>query len=478
MKDGNMRARGRARLYNLLVGAIWFGGLALLTQNVYELSGPGAPEDSVPGRLVRSVAVWTNLLFLGLTLYVFLSRNEKNKTRFLYVFYVLLTVEIPLQILAGLSLLPFLTVKANIPYGRVYCTKEGFSNGRMNRFGWYAPEFRQRSDAHRILIVGDSFVEAMHVERDRNLGARLQDMLDAAPVQDLQRVFGKPLVDVVALGRAGYGPAQYIEMIDYGMDAFDSDEVILVSFMGNDFRNTLPSYQRPLTPERYIYYDWNNQGRFEPVPGSERARDRLRRVLWSNHRPLVFHVVPMLRSRWLTFGVVSNTYQFARLALKRYRHENNQEAGGDGQLSDSFDAGAGGGVFNVDLDEDARRSARIYQTLVEHMQERVESSGQRFRIVSIPYHPPAFYDSGGPGYGALRHNGYDLRQPERLVREVSERRAIPLLELGDTNHMHSLSPDEIKALYLSEGSGHLSEAGHDYVARAMLRAFYPSLDAQ
>ena len=56
-----------------------------------------------------------------------------------YAGYLLLTVELVLQLAAGLGLLPGLKLHDPVPYGRVYQTVEGRANSLMNRYGWYYP---------------------------------------------------------------------------------------------------------------------------------------------------------------------------------------------------------------------------------------------------------------------------------------------------------------------------------------------------
>ena len=53
----------------------------------------------------------------------------------------LVLVELGLQAVGWLGLLPGVNTKIKSPHGRVYWSREGLGNSIRNRFGWYYPEF-------------------------------------------------------------------------------------------------------------------------------------------------------------------------------------------------------------------------------------------------------------------------------------------------------------------------------------------------
>ncbi|MEZ4761812.1 MAG: hypothetical protein R3C26_00985 [Calditrichia bacterium] len=65
------------------------------------------------------------------------------------------------------------------PFGRSYHSAEGFSNGFMNRQGWHYANFDADSTAHRIALIGDSFIEAHEIPTKKHLGVRLESTLNS-----------------------------------------------------------------------------------------------------------------------------------------------------------------------------------------------------------------------------------------------------------------------------------------------------------
>jgi hypothetical protein len=86
-------------------------------------------------------------------------------------------------------------------------------------------DLRPREGVFRIVVLGDSFMEAYQVELDECLPRRLQ-----------RRLSGRD-VEVVNLGVGGYGTIQeYITLLEEGL-AYEPDLVLLAFFAFNDVRN-------------------------------------------------------------------------------------------------------------------------------------------------------------------------------------------------------------------------------------------------
>lgn len=84
---------------------------------------------------------------------------------------------------------------------------------------------RPRERVYRIVVLGDSFMEAYQVELDQCLPRRLQ-----------RRLSGRD-VEVVNLGVGGYGTTQeYVALLEQGL-AYEPDLVLLAFFAFNDVRN-------------------------------------------------------------------------------------------------------------------------------------------------------------------------------------------------------------------------------------------------
>jgi hypothetical protein len=93
---------------------------------------------------------------------------------------------------------------------------------------------------YRILLLGDSFVEAMQVPIEKTFARRLEALLDNP---------GMGRVEVISMGVSGYGTAsQYLYYRDLGR-AYQADLVLLSFYPGNDVRNNSPTLEPALRPE-------------------------------------------------------------------------------------------------------------------------------------------------------------------------------------------------------------------------------------
>lgn len=359
-----------------------------------------------------------------------------------YVLYLLIIVEVLLQILAGLHILPALTTISHVPYGRVYFTKENFSSGVMNRYGWYAPAFDLQKPGQRIVIIGDSFVEAAQVNIENNFPALLADRL--------------PETHINALGISGIGPAHYLELQRYAIQHLQPDEIVVVTFLGNDFRN-LVREQRKRERAAEIYYDLTTHGELTLDTDSERAREKFRHRLERNHAPLWSQSGRILASHCLLCKTIE-TIVGSSIALLTPATDNESLEG------TGFMAGIGRDIFSAAPGAATRQSIDLYDALFRTMQSEARQHNIRLRVVSIPNYPAVYFKSGGDYYGKLQFDGFDLEQPDRYLHRTCRRYNIECHSLYEQHRRHGLQPTELVRHFFFNGTGHLSEVGHVYMA--------------
>ena len=93
------------------------------------------------------------------------------------------------------------------------------------------PIIPKPASTFRILLIGDSFVEALQVPPEQ----KLQSLLEKA----LRRQFPERKYDVVAMGYAGTGQANQLPFIERYNETIRADLVVLL-FVNNDFSNNSP----------------------------------------------------------------------------------------------------------------------------------------------------------------------------------------------------------------------------------------------
>ena len=97
--------------------------------------------------------------------------------------------------------------------------------------------------------------------------------------------------------------------------------------------------------------------------------------------------------------------------------------------------------------------------------------GMRLKLVTVPHFPQWFYAHQKGRDWTLQFGEYDFQAPERRVGAFAAANGIPVLELGQWIKTKRLDVQEIQQLYLSHGSGHLSEAGPRFCADAVFQTF-------
>lgn len=108
---------------------------------------------------------------------------------------------------------------------------------RINALGLRSPEeigYDKPEGVYRILVLGDSFVEAMQVAQQETFSQRLAQMLNEAGALHE----GAPVrVEVVSAGVGGWGTDQQLLWLQHEGYKYDPDLIVLAFFAGNDFMN-------------------------------------------------------------------------------------------------------------------------------------------------------------------------------------------------------------------------------------------------
>lgn len=117
--------------------------------------------------------------------------------------------------------------------------REGHGHFTINARGFRGPEVSatRPPDVFRIAVLGDSFIEALQVDEQATLCARLQRLLNAAESTP------KHQYEVINCGVSGYGTAQELQMLRHHVLPLDPDAVLLAVYPENDIRNNLRSLE-------------------------------------------------------------------------------------------------------------------------------------------------------------------------------------------------------------------------------------------
>ena len=121
-------------------------------------------------------------------------------------------------------------------------------------------EYARPPDVFRVLLLGDSFVEAVQVDAAQTVAARLEASLQQGASRR---------VEVVNAGVAGYGTGHEMLLFDEEGIRYQPNVVVLVVFLGNDIGDNAyrPDPQRPERTTRPTF-DLDSERLIRVIPGA------------------------------------------------------------------------------------------------------------------------------------------------------------------------------------------------------------------
>jgi hypothetical protein len=110
--------------------------------------------------------------------------------------------------------------------------QEGFSTGTTNNQGWNDRQREPSRDTRKILVLGDSIVEAFQVSQSNSFPNLLEKWLNER--------FVEQEFEVIPMGKAGYGTGQELLVYEHFGRQFNPEVIVLIVTISNDFADNLP----------------------------------------------------------------------------------------------------------------------------------------------------------------------------------------------------------------------------------------------
>jgi hypothetical protein len=311
------------------------------------------------------------------------------------IIIVLLCVELALAVLQinTRSYIRFVPDKGItfVPGARYVFKAEGGSAGRFNSHGFRDSErtLAKPDGVCRLLVLGDSYVEAFPVALEDAFPARLEKLLRDA--------WG-PQVEVLAMGQSGFGTTDALmRFLNFGVE-YSPDVVILAFLTGNDFHDN----HRDLNLSRLGFY-YHLEG------------DALRldtSVIDAYGRSLTWprRLYQSLKRRSYVLSFIAERAYLARHQIQR---ENADEAasgdpGRPGLYSDL-------NIYLADAGEQWDEAIQITERVLVLFRDEVERSGASFVLVSLTNSEqvhPEIQEAHAESYPDVV---FDYERPQRLL---------------------------------------------------------------
>lgn len=301
---------------------------------------------------------------------------------------------------------------------------EGYSRGRFNSLGLRDREipYEKPKDSKRVLILGDSFMEAFQVEIDSGFPRRLQTLI------------GKALpwhnIATINAGRGGMGTAEeYLWYVTEGVK-YSPDLVLLAFYVGNDFRDNSKALTGPGVFKPYITFDADTF--WVDASFTESRSYKLKTFFWP------------LFSRSVLAAETARRVELLKMK------------------PDTAQCPKDLGVFNPEPDSVWDNAYAVTGKIVALLDDAVKRSSSAFCIMIIP----DSYQVDDTENDCVKDA--DLRKPNEFLREIAEARGIPLFDLTDTLEQEYLRTGEYAYGFGENlGKGHWNESGHRLAAQIM-----------
>lgn len=327
---------------------------------------------------------------------------------------------------------------------------------RFNRRGVRGPERVQPKPPGvlRVVLLGDSFTEALQVPYEHAYGAALEEHLARCPAVAPRRV------ETINLGVSGTGTAHQLLTLEHRGWDYQPDVVVLAFFPANDVRNNA----RDLEGNPNFPY-------FELRDGALVLDDAFRR------RPAArWRKAPLYRL-WLGLRGHSRTVQLLLAARRSLR------IAAAGRSPDPLESGLSPQVYAPPTDVAWRRAWEVSEALILEAARRTRQHGARFLLATVPASAEAHPDAALRRRLAAGLGVPDLGYPERRLLALGRRHRLPVVALGaplraaagDGTYLYGFPGPGL-------GRGHWNRRGHALAGRliadALCRELRGSEDAE
>lgn len=325
-------------------------------------------------------------------------------------------------------------------------TKEGFSEGYINSHGFrdYERTYEKPGNTFRILVLGDSYVEALQVA--------LQDSFPAISETRLNGNSTSVKFEVLNLGQSGFGTAdEYMRYLNFGVK-YSPDLVILAFLTGNDILDNSKILSRG-SIRFYFMFDANGN-----LVLDRSLFDEYERTLTFGRK--TFQAIT--RRSYLA-SLISERFYLLRMQLReqdfRKRFAGDRQRGSHPGLDELSPLN----IYLTNMTDRWKQAFAITTGLLRKFRDSVQANGSQFLLVTLSnaaqVHPelqPQLKKEYGPVF--------DFDQPDRIIGEFARKEHIDDLQLMPLFRDYHLRTGEYLRGFNGSHGGHWNENGHRLAA--------------
>ena len=321
-------------------------------------------------------------------------------------------------------------------------TKEGFSEGYFNSHGFrdYERTYQKAAHTFRILIFGDSYVEALQVA--------LSDAFPALLEKRLNENSTAIRFEVLNLGQGGLGTAEeYMRYVNFGVQ-YSPDLVILPFLTGNDFLDN-SKFLSPGSHAFYFVFDKDNNLVLD------------RSVIDSYQKSLTLpkRLFQDLKHTSYLANFISERLYLLREEIRTNRYRKHFAKGSPAGMERKLDAFSTLNIYLPDPSEHWREAFDLTKNIILKFRDTVEEHGARFVLVTLSNAEqvhPHIQQQLNQAFGLP----FDYGKPDRMLEEFARQKGIPFLKLMPMFLEYHLQTGKYLHGFGSGDGGHWNENGH------------------
>lgn len=305
---------------------------------------------------------------------------------------------------------------------------------RFNRYGLRGPDIASEKPAgtRRVLLLGDSFVEAKQVAERDALPDRLAASLAAAGVTN---------VELLNSGTFDWSQVHEYLYLQYAGPTLHPDLVVQLLYVGNDVSDVWPRSRGELRDLERPVATLDGDGALQ-------WPDWHRRAMGQGETPLT------ALSR---HSVLIRAYETGVVDKLRYRERDGQ--GIEGHMLE---------LFQFKESPQEVRAWKTVEALLVATRDEAERQGARYALVVVPTKwqvYPQDWQSLLAAIGEADDDRWVLRGPDRRIVQLAEANKIPVLDLMPA--MRDAAETGQRLYYPVDV--HWTAAGHEVAAREVSR---------
>lgn len=333
-----------------------------------------------------------------------------------------------------------------VPHAYYRHTKEGFSEGFFNSHGFrdYERIYEKRPGVFRILVLGDSYIEALQVQLDESFTAVLE--------KSLNKNASSTKFEVLSLGQSGFGTAdEYLRYLNFGA-AYNPDLVILAFFSGNDFRNN----SRFLDRDRIgFYFDFDKEQKL--------VLDRSLIDAYESDLTYTKRLFQWLATRSHLASLISERVYLFRHQVQNTQLEKTYGDGGTCVKANCLSLFSDLNIYRHDLPPQWGVAVEITKGIILQFKKSVEASGSKFLLLGLS-NAEQVHTELASELSAQYDIAWDYDQPDRILEEFARENSIMFLKLMPAFRDYHLKTGQYLHGFGSRHAGHWNKIGHRLAA--------------